>query len=34
MLVSLKNINQYVSLEGLSAEQIANGLTFAGVEVE
>ena len=34
MLVSLKNINQYVSLEGLTAEQIANGLTFAGVEVE
>ena len=34
MLVSLKNINQYVSLEGLSAEEIANGLTFAGVEVE
>lgn len=34
MLVSLKNINEYVSLEGLSAEQIANGLTFAGVEVE
>lgn len=34
MLVSLKNINEYVSLKGLSAEQIANGLTFAGVEVE
>ena len=34
MLVSLKNVNQYVSLEGLTAEQIANGLTFAGVEVE
>lgn len=34
MLVSLKNINEYVSLEGLSAEEIANGLTFAGVEVE
>ena len=34
MLVSLKNINEYVSLEGLTAEQIANGLTFAGVEVE
>lgn len=34
MLVSLKNVNEYVSLEGLSAETIANGLTFAGVEVE
>ena len=34
MLVSLKNISQYVSLEGLSAEDIANKLTFAGVEVE
>ncbi len=34
MLISLKNINQFVSLEGLTAEQIADGLTFAGVEVE
>lgn len=34
MLVSLKNIKQYVSLDGLTAEEIANGLTFAGVEVE
>lgn len=34
MLVSLKNINQYVSLEGLTAEDIANKLTFAGIEVE
>ena len=34
MLVSLKNVNQYVSLEGLSAEDIANKLTFAGIEVE
>nr|MCR5506208.1 phenylalanine--tRNA ligase subunit beta [Bacilli bacterium] len=34
MLVSLKNVKQYVSLEGLTAEQIADGLTFAGVEVE
>ena len=34
MLVSLKNIARYVSLDGLSAEEIANGLTFAGVEVE
>ena len=30
MLVSLKNIKEYVSLEGLTAEEIANGLTFAG----
>ena len=34
MLVSLKNVKEYVSLEGLTAEEIANGLTFAGVEVE
>ena len=34
MLVSLKQISKYVSLEGLSANQIAKGLTFAGVEVE
>ena len=34
MLVSLKNVKQYVSLDGLTAEEIANGLTFAGVEVE
>ena len=34
MLVSLKNISQYVSLEGLTPEDIANKLTFAGVEVE
>ncbi|MCQ2087335.1 MAG: phenylalanine--tRNA ligase subunit beta [Bacilli bacterium] len=34
MLVSLKNVNQYVSLEGLTAEEIANKLTFAGIEVE
>ena len=34
MLVSLKNIRQYVNLDGLTAEEIANGLTFAGVEVE
>ena len=34
MLVSLKNVNQYVSLEGLSPEEIAKKLTFAGVEVE
>ena len=34
MLVSLKNVSQYVSLEGLSPEDIANKLTFAGVEVE
>ena len=34
MLVSLKNIKEYVNLDGLTAEEIANGLTFAGVEVE
>lgn len=34
MLVSLKNVKQYVSLDGLTAEEIANGLTFSGVEVE
>ncbi len=34
MLVSLKTVKQYVSLDGLTAEEIANGLTFAGVEVE
>ncbi len=34
MLVSLKNIKEYVSLDGLTAEEIANGLTFAGIEVE
>ena len=34
MLVSLKNVKQYVSLDGLTAEQIADGLTFAGIEVE
>ena len=34
MLVSLNNIKEYVSLDGLTAEEIANGLTFAGIEVE
>ena len=34
MLVSLKEINKYVSLEGLDAETIAKTLTFAGTEVE
>ena len=34
MLVSLKSVNQYVNLEGLTPEQIADKLTFAGVEVE
>jgi len=34
MLVSLKNISKYVSLEGLTAEDIAKKLTFGGVEVE
>ncbi|MCR5184913.1 MAG: phenylalanine--tRNA ligase subunit beta [Bacilli bacterium] len=34
MLVSLKALRQYVSLDGLNEEEIAKGLTFAGVEVE
>jgi len=34
MLVSLKNVKQFVSLDGLTAEEIANGLTYAGIEVE
>ncbi len=34
MLVSLNAVKQYVSLDGLTPEQIADGLTFAGVEVE
>ena len=34
MLVSLKSVKKYVNLDGLSALDIANGLTFAGVEVE
>ncbi len=34
MLVSLKTLRNYVSLDGLTKEEIAKGLTFAGVEVE
>ena len=34
MLVSLKNVSKYVSLDGLTAEEIADKLTFSGVEVE
>ena len=34
MLVSIKELKKYVNLEGLSADEIANGLTFAGIEVE
>ena len=34
MLVSLKNVSQYVDLKDLTAEDIADKLTFAGVEVE
>lgn len=34
MLVSRKFINQYVDLEGLSTEEIADKLTNAGLEVE
>ena len=34
MLVSLKTVGKYVDLSSLSAKEIADGLTFAGVEVE
>ena len=34
MLVSLNEIKKYMSLDGFTPEQIANGLTFAGIEVE
>ena len=34
MLVSLRELKKYVDIEGLSAEEIANKLTFSGVEVE
>ena len=34
MLVSLNNIRKYVSLDGLTPEEIAKGLTFSGLEVE
>ncbi len=34
MLVSIKNVKKYVNLDGLTAAQIADGLTFAGIEVE
>ena len=34
MLVSLKNVNQFVNLKDLTPEDIADKLTFAGVEVE
>lgn len=34
MLVSLNLLKKYVDLEGLSPEEIAHRLTFAGVEVE
>lgn len=34
MLVSLKELKKYVNLDGLNANDIANGLTFAGIEVE
>ena len=34
MLVSLKSVGQYVDLSGLTPEQIADKLTFAGIEVE
>jgi len=34
MLVSLKELGKYVDISGLSAVDIANKLTFAGIEVE
>ena len=34
MLVSLNELRKYVDLEGLTPEEIAHRLTFAGVEVE
>ena len=34
MLVSLKSVGQYVDLSDLTPEQIADKLTFAGIEVE
>lgn len=34
MLVSLNELKKYVNLEGLTPEEIAHRLTFAGVEVE
>ncbi len=34
MLVSIKNLKQFVSLDGLFPKDIANKLTFSGVEVE
>ena len=34
MLVSLKNVSQYVDIKDLSPKEIADKLTFAGVEVE
>ena len=34
MLVSINELKKYVDLQGLNAEEIANGLTFAGIEVE
>ena len=34
MLVSLKTLKNYVDISNLDAKEIANGLTFAGIEVE
>ena len=34
MLVSLKELSKYVDISGLTAEEIADKLTFAGIEVE
>lgn len=34
MLVSLKEVRKYVDLEGITAQEIADRLTFSGIEVE
>ena len=34
MLVSLKELSKYVDISSLTAEEIADKLTFAGIEVE
>lgn len=34
MLVSLKEVRKYVVLEGITAQEIADRLTFSGIEVE
>ena len=34
MKLTLKWLNEYVSLDGLKADQIADGLTMLGLEVD